>query len=97
MVLCSDRELLLSCQKDHVNTPSGPAAHYRQWCETVPKCELSVVHVTKKYTTLADCASCLVYPPRRALMYISLHCDAGKKVEAKFIVEAGHHPGRRVG
>ena len=44
-------------RKEHVDTPSGPAARRARWHETFPKFDLSVVYVPGKDNTVADCLS----------------------------------------
>ena len=57
MVVCTDHQSLQIWQKEHVNTPSGPAAREAWWDETFAKSDLSVVYVPGKDNTVADCLS----------------------------------------
>ena len=58
VVVCTDHQSLQSCRpKEHVDTPSGPAARRAQWHETFAKFDLSVVYVPGKDKTVADCLS----------------------------------------
>ena len=54
VVVCTDHQSLQSWHKEHVNTPSGPAARRARWHETFPKFDLSVVYVPGKDNTVAD-------------------------------------------
>ena len=57
VVVCTDHESLQSWHKEHVDTPSGPAARRARWHETFAKFDLSVVYVPGKDNTVADCLS----------------------------------------
>ena len=57
VVVCTDHQSLQSWHKEHVDTPSGPAARRAQWHETLAKFDLSVVYVPGKDNTVADCLS----------------------------------------
>ena len=87
MVVCTDHQSLQSWHKEHVNTPSGPAARRARWNETFAKFDLSVVYVPGKDTTVADCLSRWAYPAGKAWMDISSHGDAEETEEAKRIIE----------
>ena len=86
MVVCTDHQRLQSWHKEHVDTPSGPAAGRARWHETLAKFDLSVV--PGKDNTVADCLSRWAYPARKAWMDISMHGDAEETAEAKRIIEA---------
>ena len=87
MVVCMDHQYLQSWHKEHVDTPSGPAARRAQWHETFAKFDLSVVYVPGKDNTVADCLSRWAYPAGRAWMDISSHGNAEETEEAKRIIE----------
>ena len=87
MVLCTDHQSLQSWHKEHVDTPSGPAARRARWHETLAKFDLSVVYVPGKDNTVADCLSQWPYPAGKAWMDISSHGDAEETEEAKRIIE----------
>ena len=55
VVVCTDHQSLQSWHKDHVDTPSRPAARRARWHETFAKFDLSVVYVPGKDNTVADC------------------------------------------
>ena len=57
VVVCTDHQSLQSWHKEHVDTPSGPAARGARWHETFAKLDLSVVYVPGKDNTVADCLS----------------------------------------
>ena len=57
VVVCTDHQSLQSWRKEHVDTPSGPAARRARWHETFAKFDLSVVYVPGKDNTVADCLS----------------------------------------
>ena len=57
VVVCTDHQSLQSWHKEHVDTPSGPAARRARWHETFAKFDLSVVYVPGKDNTVADCLS----------------------------------------
>ena len=57
VVVCTDHQSLQSWHKEHVDTPSGPAARRARWHETFAKYDLSVVYVPGKVNTVADCLS----------------------------------------
>ena len=87
VVVCTDHQSLQSSHKDHVDTPSGPAARRARWHETFAKFDLSVVYIPEKDNTLADCLSRWAYPTDKAWMDISSHGDAEETGEAKRIIE----------
>ena len=87
VVVCTDHQSLQSWHKEHVDTPSGPAARRARWHETFAKFDLSVVYVPGKDNTVADCLSRWAYPAAKAWMDISSHGDAEETEEAKRIIE----------
>ena len=87
VVVCTDHQSLQSWHKEHVDTPSGPAARRARWNETFAKFDLSVVYVPGKDNTVADCLSRWAYPAGKAWMDISRHGDAEETEEAKRIIE----------
>ena len=87
MVVCTDHQSLQSWHKEHVNTPSGPAARRARWHETFAKFDLSIVYVPGKDNTVADCLSRWAYPAGKAWMDISSHGDAEETEEAKRIIK----------
>ena len=87
VVVCTDHQSLQSWHKEHVDTPSGPAARRARWHETFAKFDLSVVYVPGKDNTVADCLSRWAYPAGKAWMDISSHGDAEETEEAKRIIE----------
>ena len=78
---------LQSWHKEHVDTPSGPAARRARWHETFAKFDLSVVYVTGKNNTVANCLSRRAHPACKAWMDISSHGVAEETEEAKSIIE----------
>ena len=87
VVVCTDHQSLQSWHKEHVDTPSGPAARGARWHETFAKFDLSVVYVPGKDNTVADRLSRWAYPAGKAWMDISSHGDAEEIEEAKRIIE----------
>ena len=87
VVVCTDHQSLQSWHKEHVDTPSGPAARRARWHETFAKSDLSVVYVPGKDNTVADCLSRWAYPAGKAWMDTSSHGDAEETEEAKRIIE----------
>ena len=87
VVVCTDHQSLQSWHKEHVDTPSGPAARRARWHETFAKFDLSVVYIPGKDNTVADCLSRWAYPAGKAWMDISSHGDAEETEEAKRIIE----------
>ena len=87
VVVCTDHQSLQSWHKEHVDTPSGPAARRARWHESFAKFDLSVVYVPGKDNTVADCLSRWAYPAGKAWMNISSHGDAEETEEAKRIIE----------
>ena len=87
VVVCTDHQSLQSWNKEHVDTPSGPAARRARWHETFPKFGLSVVYVPGKDNTVADCLSRWAYPAGKAWMDISSYGDAEETEEATRIIE----------
>ena len=87
VVVCTDHQSLQSWHKEHVDTPSGPAARRAEWHETFAKFDLSVVYVPGSDNTVADCLSRWAYPAGKAWMDISSHGDAEETEEAKRIIE----------
>ena len=62
VVVCTDHQSLQSWHKEHVDTPSGPAARRARWHETFAKFNLSVVYVPGKDNTVADCLNRWAFP-----------------------------------
>ena len=87
VVVCTDHQSLQSWHKEHVDTPSGPAARRARWLETFAKFDLSVLYLPGKDNTVADCLSRWAYPAGKAWMDISSHGDAEETEEAKRIIE----------
>ena len=87
VVVCTDHQSLQSWHKEHIDTPSGPAARRARWHETFAKFDLSFVYVPGKDNTVADCLSRLAYPAGKAWMDISSHGDAEETKEAKRFIE----------
>ena len=87
VVVCTDHQSLQSWHKEHVDTPSGPAARRARWPKTFAKFDLSIVYVPGKDNTVADCLSRWPYPAGKAWMDISSHGDAEETEEAKRIIE----------
>ena len=87
MVVSTDHQSLQSWHKEHVDTPSGPAATRARWRETFAKFVLSVIYPPKKDDIVADCLSCWAYFAGKAWMDISSHGDAEETEEAKRIIE----------
>ena len=90
IVVCTEQESLQSWHKEHVNTPSDPAARHARWHQTLAKFDLSIVYVPRKENTAADCLSCWAYQARKARMHISKHGDAEETAEAKRLSEGEH-------
>ena len=87
VVVCTIHQSLQSWHTEHVDTPSGPAARRARRHETFAKLDLSVVYVSGKDYTVADCLSRWAYPAGKAWMDISSHGDAEEMEEAKGIIE----------
>ena len=88
IVVCTNHQSLQSWHKEHVDTPSGPAARRGQWHETLARFDLSPVCVPGNDNTVADHLSHWAYPAGKAWMDISTHGDAGETAGAKRIIEA---------
>ena len=86
VVVCTAHQSLQSWHKEHVDTPSGPAARRARWHETFAKLDLSAVYVPEKENTVANCLSGWAYPAGKAPMDISSHGDAEETEEAKRII-----------
>ena len=87
VVVCTDHQSLQRWHKEHVDTPSGPAARRARWHEAFAKFEFSVIYVPRKDKTVADCLSLWAYPAGKAWIHISSHGDAEEMEEAKRIIE----------
>ena len=87
-MVCTDHQSLQGWHKEHVDTPSGPAARRARWHETLAKFDSSVVYVPERDDTVADCLSSWAYPAGKAWMDISMHGNAAETAEAKRIIEA---------
>ena len=87
VVVCTDHQSLQCWHKEHVDTPSGPAARRAEWHETFAKFDLNVVYFPGKDNTVADCVNRCAYPAGKAWMDISSHGDAEETEEAKHIIE----------
>ena len=86
--MCTDDQSLQSSNKEHVDTPLGPAPQHARWHETLAKIDVSVVYVPGEDNTVARCLSRWAYPAGKAWIDISMHGDAEKTVEAKRIIKA---------
>ena len=87
VVVCTDHQSLQSWHKEHVDTPSGPAARRARWHELFAKFDLSVVYVPGKYNTVPDCLSRWAYSTGKAWMDICSHGEPEETEEAKRIIE----------
>ena len=87
VVVCTDHQSLQSWHKEHLDTPSGPAARRARWHETFAKFDLSAVYVPGKDNIVADCLRRWAYPAGKAWMDISSHGDAEENEEAKRIIK----------
>ena len=87
VVVCTDHQSLQSWHKEHVDTPSGPAARRARWHETFAKFDLSVVYIPGKDNIVTDCLSRWAYPTGKAWMDIFSHGDGEETEEAKRIIE----------
>ena len=88
IVACTDHQSLQSWHREHVDTPSGPAAQRARWHDTLAKLDMSLVYVPGEDNTVADCLSHWAYPAGKAWMDISMYGDAEETAEAKRIIEA---------
>ena len=87
VTVCTDHQSLQSWHKEHVDTPSGPASRRARWHETLAKFDLTVVYVTGKDNTMADCLSRWAYPASKGMTDVSTHGDEAETAEAKRIIE----------
>ena len=87
VTVCTDHQSLQSWQKEHVDTPSGPASRRARWHETLAKFDLTVVYVPGKDNTVADCLSRWAYPASKGMTNVSAHGDEAETAEAKKIIE----------
>ena len=87
MVVYTAHQSLQSWHKEHVDTPSGPAARRARWHETFAKFAWSVVYVPGKDNTVADCLSRWAYPSSKDWMDISSHGDAEETQEAQQMIK----------
>ena len=87
VTVCTDHQSLQSWQKEHLDTPSGPASRRARWHETLAKFDLTVVYVPGKDNTVADCLSRWAYPASKGLTDVSAHGDEAETAEAKRIIE----------
>ena len=86
LTACTDHQSLRSWHKEHVNTPSGPAACRARWHETLTKLDLTVVYVLRRCITVADCLARWGYPASKGLADIFLHADEADTARAKRII-----------
>ena len=87
VTVCTDHQSLQSWHKEHVDTSSGPASQRARWHETLAKFDLTVVYVSGKDNTVADCLSRWAYPASKGMTDISAHGDEAETAEAKRIIE----------
>ena len=87
VTVCTDHQSLHSWQKEHVDTPSGPASRRERWHETLAKFDLTVVYVPGKDNTVADCLSRWAYPAGKGMTDVSAQGDEAKTAEAKTIID----------
>ena len=88
IVVCTNHQMLQSWHKEHLDTPSGPAARRARWHETLAGFDLRVVHLQGKDNTVADRLSRWAYPAGKAWKDVSMHGDAEGTGEAKRMNEA---------
>ena len=87
LTVCTDHQSLQSSHKEHMDTPSGPAARRGRWQKTLAKCDLTVEYVPDRLNTVADCLSRWAYSAFKGFADISMHGDQAKTAEAKRIIE----------
>ena len=87
VTVCTDYQSLQSWDKEHVDTPSGPASRRARWHETLAKFDLTVVYVPGKDNTVVDCLSRWTYPASKGMADVSAHGDEAETGEAKRIIE----------
>ena len=87
VTVCTDHQSLQSWHKEHVDTPSGPASRRARWHETLANFDLTVVYISGKDNTVADCLSRWAYPASKGMTDISAHGDEAETAEAKRIIE----------
>ena len=83
----TNHQSLPSWHKEHVQTPSGPAARRARWHQTLAKFDLAVVYVPGRLNAVAICVGRWAYPASKSLADISMHGDKAKTAEAKCIIE----------
>ena len=62
VTVCINHQTLQFWQKEHVDTPWGPASRRARWHQTLAKFDLTVVCVPGKANTVADCLSMWTFP-----------------------------------
>ena len=83
--VCTDNQSLQSSNKEHGNTPLGPAADALVGTRRYPSL---IVYLPGKDNTVARCPSRGAYLAEKAWIDISMHGDAEDTVEAKRIIKA---------
>ena len=72
-LLLTDHTLLENWTKEHVDTPSGPAARRGRWQETLSHFQVEVKYIPGKDNLVADAMSRWAYPAGQALADVPKH------------------------
>ena len=87
VTVCTDHYSLQLWQKEHVDTPSGPASGRTRWHETLAEFDLTVVYISGKDNIVADCISTWAYSTSKGMTHVSAHGDEAETAEAKKITD----------
>ena len=85
--VCTDHQSLQPWHKEHMDTPSGPACRRARWQETLAKFDLTVIYVSGKDITVAECLSRWAYPVGTGMVDFSAHGDEAETAEAEKIID----------
>ena len=80
-------ESLQSWHKEHADTPPGPAYGRARWHHTLANFDLTVVYVSGKDNTVADCLNRWACPASKGMTDVSAHGDEAETAEAKKIID----------
>jgi biotin carboxyl carrier protein len=87
VLVLTDHKSLENWTKEHVDTPSGPAARRGRWHETLSRFQIEVKYIPGKDNIIADAMSRWAYPASQSLADVSKHGSQESTKEAKEIIQ----------
>jgi hypothetical protein len=87
VLVLTDHKSLEHWTKEHVDTPSGPAARRGRWHETLSRFKIQVQYVPGKDKLVVDAMSRWAYPASQALADLSKHGSLEAAREARALIK----------